>query len=68
MGQSVHFIKDLGSGHEGGGHIQDPPRVVDTLAKQQQMNKQLKLINDFYYYRPGKGALSSNTCYFCVCA
>ena len=26
------------------------------------MVKQLKLINDFYYCRPGKGALSSNTC------
>ena len=28
------------------------------------MAKQLKLINDFYYCRPGKGALSSNTCSF----
>ena len=28
------------------------------------MVKQLKLINDFYYCRPGKGALSSNTCYY----
>ena len=27
------------------------------------MVKQLKLINDFYYCQPGKGALSSNTCY-----
>ena len=27
------------------------------------MVKQLKLINDFYYRRPGKRALSSNTCY-----
>ena len=27
------------------------------------MVKQLKLINDFYYCRPGKGALSSNTCF-----
>ena len=27
------------------------------------MVKQFKLINDFYYCRPGKGALSSNTCF-----
>ena len=27
------------------------------------MVKHLKLINDFYYCRPGKGALSSNTCF-----
>ena len=27
------------------------------------MVKQLKLNNDFYYCRPGKGALSSNTCW-----
>ena len=30
------------------------------------MVKQLKLINDFYYCRPGKGALSSNTCYISI--
>ena len=33
--------------------------------------KQLKLIYDFYYCRPGKGVLSSNTCFFyrgeCCC-
>ena len=28
------------------------------------MVKQLKFINDFYYCRPRKGALSSNTCLF----
>ena len=37
--------------------------MADTLATQLQMNKQLKLINDFYYLRPGEGALSSNTCF-----
>ena len=41
--------------------------MADTLATQLQMNKQLKLINDFYYYRPGKGALSSNTCFYIIC-
>ena len=63
MGQSVHFIKDLGSRNERGWQIQDPPRMADTLATQLQMNKQLKLINNFYCCRLGKGALSSNTCY-----
>ena len=35
----------------------------DSLDKNMR-HKQLKLINDFYYCRPGKGALSSNTCSF----
>ena len=59
MGQSVHFIKDLGSGHVGGGgggKFKICPGW-QTLATQLQMNKQLKLINDFYYCWHGKGAL-----------
>ena len=48
---------------KGGGKFKICPGW-QTLAIQLQMNKQLKLINDFYYCRPGKGALSSNTCLF----
>ena len=65
MGQSVHFIKDLGSGHEGGGAANlRSARVADSPAMQQQMNKQLKLISDSYYCRLGKGAVSSNTSFY----
>ena len=65
MGQSVHFIKDLGSGHEreGAANLRSA-RVADTPATQQQMNKQLKLISDSYYCRPGKGAVSSNIWFY----
>ena len=43
--------------------IYSPPHVADTLATPLQMNKQFKLINNFYYCQPGEGALSSKSCY-----
>ena len=60
MGQSVHFIKDLGSGHEGGGvNLRSAP---GGRYSSYATADEYELINGYYYCWPGKGALSSNTC------